>query len=224
MAADFDATEFVDEDLRRSQRSPYQAPTPVSAAPGPDQRAPSREEVEQRLTMLQSRLAELKREQDEIERERVVCEETRRRQIEFTTGREELIRELSRGVPLLEQEEFNLRREAEQIAKSLKELKDALVKLQAIQQDGWTRENLSAELSRAMGVVDHARMEWNTARLKFAVLSRKPDEPASGAEPGRPLATADPRKLRDLALTGLAYTWPIALVGLGILVVLLLKG
>lgn len=224
MAAEFDATEFVDEDLHRSRRNPFQAPTPMNAAPQGDQRAPSREEVEARLTDLHSRLAELKREQSEIERERSAFEETRRRQSEFTTGREELIRDLSRGVQLLEQEEFNLRRDAEQMAKSLKELRDGLSRLQAIQQDGWTKENLSAELSRAMGVVDHARMEWNTARLKFPVLSRKPDEPGPGAEAPSVAGLGQPqRNFMELATVGLAYTWPIALIGLGILATLLLK-
>jgi hypothetical protein len=224
MAAEFDATEFVDEDLHRSRRNPFQAPTPMNAAQESDQRAPSREAVESKLTDLQAKLAELKREQGEMERERAAFEETRRRQVEFTTGREEMIREVSRGVQLLEQEEFNLRRDAEQMAKSLKELRDGLSRLQAIQPEMWMKENLSAELSRAMGVVDHARMEWNTARLKFAVLSRKPDEVAPEAAAATEAGLKRPRgQFLELAITGLAYTWPIALTGLCIFLALLFK-
>jgi hypothetical protein len=223
MAAEFDATDFVDEDFQRSRQNPFQTP-PMNTAPEDPQRAPSREEVDSKLTDLQGKLAELKREQSEIERERAAFEETRRRQIEFTTGREELIRDLNRGIQLLEEKEFATRRDAEQMAQSLKDLKEGLAKLQAVQEAAWTRENLSAELSRAMGLVDHARMEWNSARLKFAVLSANPE--AAAAAPAVEPKAVSPwagMSLVEIGKIGLAFTWPIALAGLAIVLVLLLR-
>ena len=61
---------------------------------------------------------ELKRIQEELERERAGLEETRRRQIEFQTGRDEMLRHLTRGVELLKESEFAARRDSEQMAKS----------------------------------------------------------------------------------------------------------
>ncbi len=224
MATEFDATEFVDEDLQKSRRNPFQAP-PMNATPGEPERAPTREEVDSKLTELQSKLAGLKREQSEIERERIACEETRRRQVEFTTGREELIRDLSRGIQLLQENEFATRRDAEQMAQSLQDLKEALAKIQAIQDTSWTRENLSSELSRAMGLVDHARMEWNSARLKFAVLSANPAADVAGTAitPQKPPVPFEGMGLFDLAKVGLALTWPIAAAAVAIFLTLLLR-
>jgi hypothetical protein len=225
MAAEFDATDFVDEDFERARRNPFHAPAPMNAASDDPPRAPSRQEVDTKLTELHTRLAELKQQQGEIERERTAFEETRRRQMELTTGREELIRDLSRGVQVLEEREFATRREAEQMAKSLAELRDCLGKLQALQTEGWSRENFSAELSRAQGLVDHARMEWNSARLKFAVLSGNgelPQGPAA-ADPAKPLVPAAGRGFVELARMGLALTWPIALAGLAIFLTLLFR-
>jgi hypothetical protein len=223
MAAEFDATDFVDEDFHKSRRNPVPA-SPMNASASEPNRAPTREEVDTKLTELQSRLANLKREQGEIERERSAFEEPRRRQIEFTTGREELIRDLSRGIQLLEEKELATRREAEQMAQHLKDLKESLTKLQAIQEAAWSRENLSSELSRAMGSVDHARMEWNTARLKFPVLSANPQNPTPGAaaetSPASSLASLS---FRDLARLGLALTWPVALAALIVVLVLLIR-
>lgn len=225
MATEFDATEFVDEEFETPRKAAPTTPSTMTAASEDPQRAPTREEVDTKVGDLQSKLAELKRAQTELERERAALEETRRRQLEFSTGREELIRELNRGGQLLEEREIAARRDAEQMAKSVKELKECLVKLQAIQQEGWTKDNLNTELSRALGVVDHARMEWNSARLKFPLLSGEAGTGpgAPGTTPAEPLSPLAGRSFLDLAKLGLAFTWPIALAALAIFLVLLFK-
>jgi len=113
----------------------------------------------------------LKRAQEELERERAALEETRRRQMEFQTGRQELIQNLTRGLGLLEEAEFNVRRDAEQMAKTLAELRDALEKMERIHEETWTQDNFNVELTRALTTIENARMEWNSARLKFPLLS-----------------------------------------------------
>src|SRR5512142_1263521 len=137
MSSDYDATEFIDGDFQ-SQKSPFST-SPAGA--GPFQRAPSREEVDSRVAEAQQKLAELKRAQEELERQRAALEETRRRQMEFQTGREEMIQSLTRGLGLLEEAELEARREAEQTAKTLFGFREALTKLQAIQEETWTKDN-----------------------------------------------------------------------------------
>src|SRR4030088_949891 len=101
MASDYDATEFVDGDFQ-THKSPYAA---APAALGQLQRAPTREEVDSKVIEAQQKLAELKRAQEDLERERSALEETRRRQMEFQTGRKEMLQNLTRGVGLLEEAE-----------------------------------------------------------------------------------------------------------------------
>src|SRR5512141_900995 len=113
MSSDFDPSEFVDGDFA-SRKSPFSGAAAGSAS---TQRAPSREETDARIVEKQRKLAELKRAQEELERERSSLEETRRRQMEFQTGREEMIQNLTRGLGLLEETEFNARRDAEQMSK-----------------------------------------------------------------------------------------------------------
>ena len=67
----------------------------------------------------QIKLAELKRAQEELERERAGLEELRRRQMEFQTGRAEMLQHLTRGIGLLEAAELAARRETEQMARTL---------------------------------------------------------------------------------------------------------
>src|SRR2546421_9115833 len=115
MSSDYDATEFIDGDFQ-AHKSPYAVAAPAS---GQASRAPTREEVDSRVIEAQQKLAHLKRAQEELERERAALEETRRRQVEFQTGRQEMSQHLARGIGLLEQAEFSARRDADQMAKVL---------------------------------------------------------------------------------------------------------
>ena len=223
MASEYDATEFVDTDFQ-AHKSPYS--TTASGA-GSALRAPSREEVDVKVTEAQQKLAELKRAQEELERERVALEEVRRRQAEFQTGRQEMIHNLTRGLGLLDEAEFTARRDAEQMAKTIADFRDALTKVEAVREETWNKDNFSVELTRALTTIENARMEWNGARLKFTVLS---GQTAEGKSPPN-TETVEPspfavKSFADLCRLGLALTWPLALVGLatlGVLVAVLLR-
>ena len=107
--------------------------------------------------------------------------------MEFQTGRQETIQNLTRGVGLLEEAEFSARRDAEQMAKALVDLRDALAKIEAIHEETWTKDNFSMELTRALTALENARMEWNAARLKFPILSgQAPDGSASAPTAAAP--------------------------------------
>src|SRR5438876_1001385 len=127
MSSDYDATEFIDGDFQTHHLSHS---TPAAGANL--QRAPTRAEVDSKVAEAQQKLSELKRAQEELERERAALEDTRRRQIEFQTSRQEMTQNLTRGLGLLEEAEFNSRRDAEQMSKALQDLKSALSKIEAI--------------------------------------------------------------------------------------------
>jgi hypothetical protein len=215
MASDYDATEFVDTDFQ-AHKSPYGTP-----APNDPLRAPTRDEVDRKVVEAQQKLAELKHAQEDLERERAALEELRRRQTEFQTGRQEMIHHLTRGLGLLEEAEFNARRDAEQMVKTVADFRDALDKIQAIHDETWTKDNFSIELTRGLTTIENARMEWNAARLKFSVLDGEPggsDAAAPAPEPERlPFANAS---FGELCKFGLAMTWPLVLIALGALGVL----
>lgn len=210
MGSDFDATEFVDNDYRDSTSSFS------TAAGGLPSRAPTREEVDVKAAEAQQKLIELKRAQEALERQRSELEETRRRQSEFQTGRQEMLQNLERGIGLLEEAEFSARQEAELTNKGVEGLRDAMEKVEAIQEDSWAGDSFHKELTRALTTLENARMEWNTCRLKFPILSGKvptsADGKSGGAELRSPLAEMS---LMRACKLGLALTWPIALVGLG---------
>jgi hypothetical protein len=213
MAAEYDSTEFVDTDFQ-THKSPFAAPASASDP----LRAPTRDEVDRKVVEAQQKLAELKRAQENLERERSSLEELRRRQSEFQTGRQEMIQHLTRGLGLLEEAEFNTRREAEQMVKTIADFRTALTKIEAVRDEMWTKENFSTELTRALTAIENARMEWNTARLKLPALSpealKKAEVETAPQTAASPLASLI---FGELCKIGLAMTWPLVLVALGAL-------
>ncbi len=222
MGGDFDHSDFVDPDFESPRRAAgtatvtatVTAPLTMSNAPGGN-RPPSREEINRQVTAAQQALVELKRQQEDLERERSQLEEARRRRLEYEQGREEMLTHLTRGLGLLTEAEQTARRDAEQLSRTLADLQLALDKVSALKEETWTADAYSTELTRALTTLENARMEWNSAQLKWPVLT----EPTSGSAGG----TANPaagsggvsallsgRTPAELARLGLALTWPVA--------------
>jgi chromosome segregation ATPase len=222
MATQFDASEFVDREFEVAQRSFRGTSNTMTAKPEEGGRAPTREQVETQVGDLHNKLTELKRVQTELERERSALEETRRRQQEFTTGRDEAVHNLTRGIGLLEEAEFAARRDAEQMARTLEGLREALNKVQSINDQTWTKDDFQIELTRALTAVENARMEWNGARLKWAMLSGEAMAKAEQAAQPRPVPLAE-RSFAQLVYFGLAFTAPLLLGIVALMIVLLLK-
>ena len=229
-----DGSDFIDSEFQSARKSAYTAPLPaVEISPvltssigggnhvASGSRPPTREEIEAQVSAKQQELAKLKRAQEELERERAVLEEMRRRQAEYHNGREEMLQNLTRGIGLLEDMELTTRREAEQMARFLGEFRVASDKVQAINENVWTQENLTVELTRALTTIENARMEWNSARLKFPLLNGMADADAKlGGEKTSDLASLS---MQQLCKLGFALTWPLVALGLVIFLTLLLR-
>ena len=220
MSSKLDESDFVDRDLEATQESG--APSPGaddSSADAP----PSREELTSRVTETQQKLAELKRMQEEIERESNELQEARKRRIELTTGREEMVQHLTRGIGLLEEAELSSGRTAEQLAMTVSDLQGSLDKVTGIEEGEWTEENWSVELTRALTTIENARMEWNSARLKWPVLDGETDLRSAAGQPQvieRP--GLEQFSFWQLSRFGLAFTWPLVVVGIAIVILLIL--
>jgi predicted nuclease with TOPRIM domain len=214
-----DSTEFIDTDLLDAQKTGFAAISDVPT--GSMNRPPSREEIEALVSQKQLQLAELKRAQEELERERAGLEELRRRQSEFQTGREEMLVHLTRGIGLLEEQEMKLRREAESMTRSLEGFRDALQKVRALNDATWSKDNFQAELTSALTTLENARMEWNSARLKFPVLSG--ETPGSDSPPQQAQLFPANASFVELCKIGFALTWPLAAIGFALIGLVLLR-
>lgn len=185
-----------------------------------------REELDNQVSSLQSKLAELNHTRDKLEREKATVEESRRRFAEFQTGHEEMLHELTRSLGLLEEAQMNAQREAEQMAFTMDDLRDALSKVEVLEDVDTHDEHWKVQLTRNLTTIENARMELNSARLKWTLLSGNLDKdeerivaPIQGGTNGITM----PKSFGQLCLWGLALTWPILLIGSVIVAVLSLN-
>ncbi len=185
-------------------------------------RAPTREELDSQLTTTQQQLAKLRETQEQLERARTAVEDLRRRRSEFQAGRDELRQHLSRGVGLLEKAEFESRRDAEQLSRSLSGLKEAHALIENLDEQKWTDADWEQQLSQALTTIENARMEWNGARLKWPILDGKcaarADSPASTG----PVTEMTNLPFVKLCRLGLGLTWPLLVLGVSAVVVMIL--
>jgi chromosome segregation ATPase len=194
-----DGTDFVDTD---AASRPF--PQPVG-------KAPTREELDARLTGAQQQLTKLRESHEQIEREIAAIEERRRRRAEFSQGLEEVRRELVRGTGLLEKAEMDARRQAEQLARTVEGLNAASKALVPHNESDWTAENWENELTRGLTAVENARMELNSARLKWPQLESKAVQESSD-QPVESIQSLAKLPIGDLCRLGFGLTWPVGAV------------
>jgi chromosome segregation ATPase len=219
-------TDFVDTDYHSSRSGA--APASGGSFSMTANPVGNRAELDSKVTEAQQKLTELRQQQEQLERERASLEEARRRQGEFANGREEMITALNRGIGLLEQAEFAARRDAESMTRVLTDFREHLMKVNSLDEAAWEPAAWSAELTRALTTIENARMEWNSARLKFPLLdgqstSASQEAAAAKSAPRDTLALLAAENFGQLCRVGFALTWPVLLGALGIIVVLLFR-
>jgi hypothetical protein len=109
------------------------------------------------------------------------------------------------------------------MARSLGDLREHMAKVQAVGEESWTQENVNTELTRALTIIENARNEWNSARLKWALLNG----PTASQDQQKKQSTfplSGDTSFLGLCKIGLALTWPVVLVALvGFILILLLR-
>ena len=226
MSSKFDESDFVDRDLEVAQES-AEISNEQGLSPAEAHHPPSQEELTERVSETQQRLMELKQMQEDLEQERTEIEESRRRRSELSTGREEMVQNLTRGVGIIEEAELSSGRTAEQLSRTVADLRTALDKINLIDEEGWTEENWSVELTKALTTIENSRMEWNAARLKWPLLDGESHSSNIAAESqpsnqeNRP--SLDQLNFWQLSKLGLAFTWPLVFVGVAIVILLILS-
>ena len=226
MSSKFDESDFVDRDLEVSQES-ADISNERGLLPEDSPHPPSQEELTERVSETQQKLVELKQMQEDLERERTEIEESRRRRSELSTGREEMVQNLTRGVGILEEAELSKARAAEQLSRTVADLRNALDKINLINEEDWTEENWSVELTKALTTIENSRMEWNSARLKWPSLDGGSDDSNITVESQtvnkEAQASLDQLNFWQQSKLGLAFTWPLVFVGVAIVILLILS-
>ncbi len=127
-------------------------------------------EINLKVQRVEEQLLDLKRQQEEIERQKKELDELSRKQREFDEGRRDIVEKLTRGLVLLEREEFEVKRELEQIKIVRDSFAEHLGQTENLNPADWSSEELPTELTKALARVDQAKAIYSQSRARLAAL------------------------------------------------------
>lgn len=127
-------------------------------------------EINLKVQRVEEQLLDLKRQQEEIERQKKELDELSRKQREFDEGRRDIVEKLTRGLVLLEREEFEVKRELEQIKIVRDSFAEHLGQTENLNPAEWTSEELPTELTKALARVDQAKAIYSQSRARLLAL------------------------------------------------------
>jgi predicted RNase H-like nuclease (RuvC/YqgF family) len=201
-------------DLPDDDYSEEQELLPAAAVPDATSTA---NEINLKVQRVEEQLLDLKRQQEEIERQKKELDELSRKQREFDEGRREIVEKLTRGLVLLEREEFEVKRELEQIKIVRDSFAEHLGQTENLNPADWSSEELPTELTKALARVDQAKAIYSQSRARLVALrqaeeSQSDDIPADLA-PELGTGTYGEKSFGAMVREGFAYSaLPLGLI------------
>ena len=150
----------------------------VARAAGPPARAAGSERIDSQVQKAQEQLLKLKREQERSKNRSANSKNSAAARTNSKQGRAEMVEKLTRALVVLERQTAEAQKRVEQLARHEESFASHLHALEASTRRAGPSADLQRELSRALGMVDHARTEFNQQEARFA------SEAAEGGESG----------------------------------------
>ena len=181
------------------------------------------EDYDRKLKAAQDELDRIQLQREELERKKIELEELTSRKRQFLTQQVELSEKLTSALTLIDRGLYEMRQEAEDLEQCRTCFAAHLDKIQKINPESWTRDNLSDKLEKASMTVDIAADEYDQAAAHF-------QNGRSGAIFGRPSKrnrhgkrTGASSEFMTNLRNGFAFNLPIVSLGGLALVIYLLK-
>jgi chromosome segregation ATPase len=175
-------------------------------------------EINLKVQRVEEQLLDLKRQQEEIERQKKELDELSRKQREFDEGRREIVEKLTRGLVLLEREEFEVKRELEQIKIVRDSFAEHLSQTENLNPAEWSNEEMPTELT-AIYSQSRARL----LALRQAEEGQAGEELPSDLEPGETRASYTEKSIGAMVREGFFYSaLPLGLISIFLLLAYIL--
>ena len=137
-------------------------------------------EVDDHVATAVHELERLRKRQEDLEREKKELEELRRKQEEYERGKREMVERFSQSLVTLEKDELQAERLSELLGATRKRFKTLLGDIQSLSEESWPEAQVREELSKALVVLDDARMEYNKSMSKIDAIGGAGKKAAPG--------------------------------------------
>ena len=123
---------------------------------------------EGKLEAAQHKLEQLQKQQELIEQQKVELEELTRRKEEFLDGQVNMTERLTNCLTSIDRSIYEMKQDLEDLDQTRKCFAEHQQKIDGINPESWTRDQLKKELNKAISVLDHAEEEYDEALAYFA--------------------------------------------------------
>jgi DNA repair exonuclease SbcCD ATPase subunit len=182
--------------------------------------SPIGEEFDGKLQMAQQQLEQLQHQREELERRKRELEELDNRRKAFLNTQAELSERLNSSVTKIDRALFEMREEIEDLEQTRQCFAEHITRIDKLDPQTWSRSNMAENLERSLAAIEHAEDEYNQAAQHF-------EGTRSGAIFGRGrkrgIRSGGHSEFLHNMRNGFAFNLPILLVGVGALIVYLLK-
>lgn len=127
-----------------------------------------RDNFEGKLEAAQSKLEQLQKQQELIEIQKQELEELTSRKEEFLDGQVNMTERLSNCLTSVDRSIYEMKQDLEDLEQTRKCFAEHQQKIDSINPESWTRDQLSKELTKSISVLDHAEDEYDEALSYFA--------------------------------------------------------
>ena len=187
----------------------------------------STEHLDSQVQKAQEQLILLKRQQEQIEKQKRELEELSKRQEQLQQGKTEMTEKFTRALVVLERETYDAQKRVEQLKSMHETFSQHLGVIEGINPKNWESADINKELNKALSAVDDARAEYAQSRSKINAESN--EDVLEPANPGGDVyaggyVDAGERDFVYWLKNGFAFTLPLFVLGLIILLVLLFRG
>jgi chromosome segregation ATPase len=186
-------------------------------------RAIKDDDYDRKLKAAQDELDRIQAQREDLERKKVELEELTGRKRHLLGQQSELSEKLTSSLTLIDRELYEMRKEAEDLEQCRSCFAAHLDKIQKLNPENWSRENLPERLEKASMLIDIAADEYDQAAAHF-------QNGRSGAIFGRPskrnrqgMRTAVSSEFMINLRNGFAFNLPIVVLGGLALMIYLIK-
>lgn len=181
------------------------------------------DDYDHKLRAAQEELDRIQAQRQDLERKKTELEELTARKRHFLTQQVELSEKLTTALTLIDRGLYEMRQETEDLEQCRSCFAAHLDKLQKINPENWSRENLAERLDKSSMVVDIAADEYDQAAAHFqnsqsgTIFGRPSKRSRNGAR------TASPTEFSTNLRNGFAFNLPVVILGSLALLVYLLQ-
>ncbi len=176
------------------------------------------EDLNLQIEQAQRSLMEHERQLDDINRQKIFLEDIKRKQIQLDEGLRVVSENLNRGLVVLEGQEHQMRKEIEQVQFVRHAFEEQIQLVRQINPHQWNSKNPSEELTRALAILDQARLIYEQSRSKIDALRSLHDD---SSNQGDSSSDSSRGSFMDKVITGFAFSLPL-LIAMGLLILILL--